>query len=202
MAPRSYRSERRQAAAEETRARILQAARALLADPQGIAAFTIDAVARKAEVARMTVYYQFQSKPGLLEALFDDMAESTLAKRLPLAFMQPDARSAMQAFVRAFCDFYDTYRIELRRVRALKDLDPELITSLSARDERRRHGWQVLLRRLGVPETSEGPFLDERLDLLLVLTSFETFDDLRTEERGAEAIATLLLRMIEPLTTG
>ena len=32
----------------------------------------IDAVARQAGVARMTVYYQFESKKGLLEALLDD----------------------------------------------------------------------------------------------------------------------------------
>ena len=34
--------------------------------------FSIDAVARRADVVRMTVYYQFGARRGLLEALFDE----------------------------------------------------------------------------------------------------------------------------------
>ncbi len=40
----------------------------------GLFGFTVDAVAREAGVARMTVYYQFGSKAGLLEAIFDSLA--------------------------------------------------------------------------------------------------------------------------------
>ena len=74
MSPRPYRLGQRQAATDETRARILAAARELLAASDGLTGFSIEAVARQADVARMTVYYQFGSKPGLLEALFDDLA--------------------------------------------------------------------------------------------------------------------------------
>jgi len=58
VSPRPYQSERRQAATNETRARILEAAHSLLSGPGG-ATFTIDAVAEQADVARMTVYHQF-----------------------------------------------------------------------------------------------------------------------------------------------
>src|SRR5437868_652736 len=71
MKPRPYRLGQRQTTIEQTRARIVAAARELLATPGGIAGFTIDAVAAQAGVARMTVYNQFASKIGLLEALFD-----------------------------------------------------------------------------------------------------------------------------------
>src|SRR5438034_816285 len=71
MSPRPYRLGQRQVAADETRSRILNAARAQL---ETEASFSIDAVARRADVARMTVYYQFGSRRGLLEALIDDLA--------------------------------------------------------------------------------------------------------------------------------
>ena len=70
-----YRLGQRRVAAEQTRARIIAAARALLTSSGGLVGFTVDAVAKQAGVSRMTVYYQFDSKAGLLDALFDDLAE-------------------------------------------------------------------------------------------------------------------------------
>src|SRR5215831_12357742 len=72
VSPRLYRSSRRTVTAERTRARLLKAASAMLAAPDGI---SLDAVARRAGVTRLTVYNQFGSRRALLEAVFDDMAE-------------------------------------------------------------------------------------------------------------------------------
>src|SRR5438034_7095657 len=80
MSPRPYRLGQRQVAADETRSRILNAARAQL---ETEVSFSIDAVARRADVARMTVYYQFGSRRGLLEALFDDLAVRGGIPQLP-----------------------------------------------------------------------------------------------------------------------
>src|SRR5713226_4068485 len=74
MSPRPYGLGQRQATTEQTRARIINAARELLAESSGFSGFSIDAVARQADVARMTVYHQFGSKIGLLEALCDSLA--------------------------------------------------------------------------------------------------------------------------------
>src|SRR2546430_11163673 len=74
MSPRPYRLGRRQPAAQRTRARVLRAARELLTARAGAEPFSVDAVARRAGVARMTVYHQFGSRRGLLEALFDSFA--------------------------------------------------------------------------------------------------------------------------------
>lgn len=58
--PRPYQAgERRLAATAATRSKIINAARELLADPRSTT-FSIDAVAERADVARMTVYYQIQ----------------------------------------------------------------------------------------------------------------------------------------------
>jgi AcrR family transcriptional regulator len=72
-ARRKYRSKRREQQAEETRARILGAARTLI-QKKGFAETTIDAIAVEAGVAPPTVYATFQSKRGILQALMERAA--------------------------------------------------------------------------------------------------------------------------------
>src|SRR5438045_9304765 len=124
MSPRRYRLGQRQAAAEQTRSRIVAAARELLAASGGLSGFTIDAVARQAGVARMTVYYQFGSKAGLIEALFDELAGKGGLDRLPLAFRQPDPRQALEDFISAFCKFWASDKVVLGRSQGLAVSDP------------------------------------------------------------------------------
>jgi AcrR family transcriptional regulator len=76
MSPRPYRLGKREEAISERRRRILDAARELLRVSTAYPGFTVDAVARRADMARGTVYYQFGSKTGLLEAVCDDLAEA------------------------------------------------------------------------------------------------------------------------------
>src|SRR5262249_59613985 len=95
MKRRPYRLGQRQTSVEQTRARIVAAAREILAARDGFSGFTVDAVAAQAGVARMTVYNQFGSKLGLLEALFDDLAARGLVERLRTAFGRPDPREAL-----------------------------------------------------------------------------------------------------------
>jgi AcrR family transcriptional regulator len=150
VSPRPYQLGARQAAVDETRRKVLTAARDLLTEPAGTAAFTVDAVARRADVARATVYYRFGSKAGLLEALFDDLAADGRMDRLAEAFTTPDHDEALRRFVACFAGFWAADRLVLRRVRALATLDPDIGPLIAARDERRRDGARVLLtRRLG-----------------------------------------------------
>ena len=89
MTPRPYRLGRRQEGVDETRGRILDAARGLLAS-DGYREFTVDTVAREADVSRATVYYQFGSKAGLLAGLFDDRAARGRMSDLAEAFQETD----------------------------------------------------------------------------------------------------------------
>lgn len=68
MAPRSYDNSLRAEQAEQTRARILDAARDLLAESDGTQLSTA-AVAARARVSEPTVYRCFGNREGLLEAL-------------------------------------------------------------------------------------------------------------------------------------
>lgn len=178
MSPRPYKLGKRQAAAEETRTQIVNAARELLGGDPGGSGFSIDAVARAADVARMTVYHRFGSRAGLLEALFDDLAErGEIAQRLPAAFAEPEPLAALDAFVAAFGRFWTGDRLLLRRLHAVAALDPDVAAGNQAREERRRQGARVILGRLGDRYGRPPPNqLDEAADLVYTLTAFETFD--------------------------
>ena len=190
MSPRAYRSPVREAASSETRARILEAARSLLSQ-SGPAAFTIDAVAAAADVARMTVYNQFGSKTGLVEALSDDLAVRGGIRRLPEAFTAEDAMTGVAILVEVFTSLWSRERALVRPLRALALLDPEL--ARSNRDLRRRQALTVLIRRLA-SETGRPAPADQAaaIDLLLALTSFETYENLAAG-RSEAAVAQILV---------
>src|ERR671932_1801692 len=74
MSPRQYRLGKRGEVVEQTRERIIDATRDLLAR-EGYPQASVDEVARVADVARATVYYQFGSKTGLIEAVVQDIQQ-------------------------------------------------------------------------------------------------------------------------------
>jgi AcrR family transcriptional regulator len=175
---RPYNLGKRQEVADETRTRIVRAARKLLATKKGVAAFTMDAVAREAKVSRMTLYHQFGSKPAILTALFDVLAkEGGIASALPNAFQRPDPLEAIDDFVAAFGRFWSSDRVLYRRMEALATLDPEVEPTLRARQEWRRKGLAILVQRLAKGRTAMTPAAAPRMvDVLFVLTAFATFD--------------------------
>lgn len=67
---RPYDSETRRLAAEETRRRVLEAARALFSK-RGIDKVTVGGIAARAGVAESTIYSLYRSKAGILRALMD-----------------------------------------------------------------------------------------------------------------------------------
>ena len=187
VARRGYKLGRREAAAAERRGRIINAARELLADEKGPPGFTVEAVAAEAGVARMTVYHQFQSKRGVLEALFDELANRGLVPHLGAVFHQPDPALALDALIDAFSAFWNSDRTVLRRARALASLDLEIAESVRARDERRREHLSRILARFPRGQALPPRELGALTDTLHVLTSFETFDGLLRGNRSFKA---------------
>jgi AcrR family transcriptional regulator len=201
MSPRPYRLGQRQAATEQTRARILSAARALLMSPDGYSRFSIEAVARQADVARMTVYHQFGSKVGLLEALCDSLAVSGGMDQLATAFRQPDPFNALNQYLLVFSRFWDVDRLVMRRLRALAALDPDFEQVIRARDEWRRQGVRVLALRLAEPQGLPAEAAPGIIDLLFTLSSFETFDTLAGPTRSLQEVAPLVRQLVRAALT-
>ncbi len=135
----------------------------------------------------MTVYYQFKSKGKLLEALFDDFGARANMRDLRKAFQEPDATRAICTLVEVFCHLWESQRALLRRLNAFAALDPEMDSALSERGKWRR---DALTELLGRCETlgKRG----EVVDVLHVLTSFETYNALTAAGRSPKQIVAML----------
>ena len=203
MSPRPYRLGERQAAIDQTRARIAEAARALLTADKGPINLTIEAVARQADVARMTVYNQFGSKIGLLEAVCDALAANGGMNQLAGAFQKADPLDALDELIRVFSHFWDADRLASRRLRALAALDEEFAQVVRARDERRRNGLRVIVQRLAMQQGHPLPAMPEAvINTLFALTSFETFDTLAGPTRTCAEFAPVVQRLARAALSG
>ena len=196
MSPRPYRLGQRQAAAEQTRTRILAAARELLAESSGFSGFSLDAVARQADVARMTVYHQFGSKIGLLEALSDYLAAHGGMEHLADAFRRSEPLDALDEYITVFGRFWNADRLVMRRLRALAALDSDFEHVIRARDEWRRQGISVIMQRFVEKHMlSLSGSLDEIVNALFTLLSFETFDTLAGPTRSIQEVVPVVQRL-------
>jgi hypothetical protein len=86
----------------------------------------------------------------------------------------------------------------MRRLRSLAALDPEVGAVISARDDRRRIGLEVLVgRSIGdgdeAPETNP----EDVVRVLHVLTSFETFDGLAKPNQRLTAVVDDVVNLVE-----
>jgi AcrR family transcriptional regulator len=196
MSPRPYRLGQRQKATEQTRTRILRAARELLLTSDAFSGFSIDAVARQADVARMTIYHQFGSKIGLLESLSDSLASHGGMEQLANAFRQPEPLKALEEFITVFSRFWQSDRLVTRRLRALSALDPDFEKVVKARDERRREGLRVMVLRFVEKYGKPAPeAIDVVVNILFTLLSFETFDTLAGSTQSIEEVSPFVQRL-------
>src|SRR5262245_52616112 len=204
MSPRPYRMEKRRAAAGETRTRILEAARHLLAEP-GAPDLSMDAIARRADVARLTIYYQFKSRRGLLEALYDHLAIRGNMQRMADVFHAPDASQSLERLVRTFVGFWSADPVVMRRLRAMAALDAEDEKGIRARDARRQHASREILRRVSAPgKSNQAPpeATTAAANVLSTLTSFETYDALAMAGHSGDEIIAMITTLAKfALTT-
>lgn len=137
MAKRSYVSPVRDAAALEKRVNMIEAATRLLREPNAVASFSLDAVAKEAGVTRLTVYNQFGSRRGVFEEVFDRIAERGGLNRIPAALQYPDPRAAIRELAAIFCDFWASDSA-IGHLHDAMAIDAEFAQSLLARNELRR----------------------------------------------------------------
>jgi AcrR family transcriptional regulator len=192
VSPRPYRSPRRDAAATRTRARIVAAATAVLGAAAGIGGFSLEAVARRARVTRLTVYNQFGSRRALLEAVFDERAARGGLHRLAEAMAAPDPHAGLNQVIAIFCDFWSYDPAALGRLHAAGASDPEFDTSVRERNERRRVLLSVLVSRIAEGARPRGPALDDLVDVLFALTSYPFFSQLTARSRSNDAACALI----------
>jgi AcrR family transcriptional regulator len=185
------------AVAGNARTRLIAAAREQLLDPRGLVAFTIDAIARRAGVSRQTVYNQFGTKAGLLDAVCDQGATAfDLAARLPDAFSQPDPVEALTRFIATFGAFWSVDPDLTRRTLGLAELEPEYADVLRARDARRLTGLGVLIDRFDAsPGFACSAARRQLLRILVTLTSFASYDSIAGDGRSPHQATASVTRL-------
>ena len=192
MSPRPYRSPRRAAAATKTRARLLAAAAAILGAPAGIGGFSLEEVARKAGVTRLTVYNRFGSRRALLEAVFDERAARGGLHRLAEAMAASDPHAGLLQVIAIFCDFWSYDPRALGRLHAAGANDPEFDASVRERNERRRSLLLALVGRMAVGLSPPRDAVHDLVDVLFALTSYPFFSQLTAGRRTADAACRLI----------
>src|SRR5262249_6789808 len=192
MSPRPYRMEKRLVAVNETRLRILEAARELLAEE--MPDLSMEAIARRADVARLTIYYQFKSRPGLLEALYDHLAARGDMRRMADVFRTPDPYRALEQLVRTFVRFWSSDPVVMRRLRAMAAIDADIEKGIRARDCRRRQADGGLAPRMLTARKSKKDAAAESAvaDVIAALTGFEMYDALTRAGHRQEAVVMLI----------
>lgn len=199
-ARRTYVSSVRNAAAAETRDRVIEAAAKRLREDAGIASFSLDNVAKAAGVTRLTVYNRFGSRRALLEAVFDDIARRGGLARIAEAMAMPDPRAALDALVEVFCAFWSRDPA-IGRLHEAMATDPEFASALIARNERRRKALMVLVDRIAAKAASPRSRQDA-VDMIFALTSYAMFAMLlpgRTTSEVCDLVRSACHRAIEPL---
>ncbi len=178
MDKRRYLQRARATSAEETRRRVLDAARASL-ERGLLGALKVEEVAREAHVSRSTVYLLFGSRAGLFRALAYQLREEAGFERLIEANRLPDALEALRRSQRESIGMYAVHPELARALFTLAAIDPDAVDAVAALEDGRRPGMRRLARRLSRQGyLRPGISIDEAAELLTVATSFEAFDQL------------------------
>ena len=189
MDKRRYVQRRRAESATRTRERILEAARAALRSGSPTA-MKVDEIAREAGVARSTVYVLFGSRAGLFDALATDLMVRGGFDRIASTFRLPDARAALLESLEAGVEVYASEPDLARSILTLAATDPDATAAVRRFEHGRWPGMRNLAGRLATQGyLHEHLTRDEAAQILWVLTSFATFDQL-FRERGLNVNAT------------
>ena len=180
MSPRQYRLGKRAETVEQTRERIIDATRELLAR-EGYPQASVEEVARVADVARATVYYQFGSKKRLIEAVVQDIQQRAGQEAVVDAVEVVDPVDALrQAFVMG-SRFWAAERPLVHKLTALAAVDADVRRILAAVERDRLPLLARLVERLaGGQRLVRSYSTEEALHVLWMLSSFEAFDQLFT----------------------
>ena len=200
---RPYRMDARQARVDDSRRRIIEVALEMFSE-EGFHAVGLEEVARRAGVSRKTIYYQFDSKLGLLQALVADLNErGSVSEFVGAALSETDIRLAVRRFVQGSCSFWEREHAVIRALATLaaSDADARLVVD-RVNASRRRDLGGLTDRARGASGLRAGWSATRAADSLWLFTCFESYDLLRrTGKSAADAtklLCDLALSLLDP----
>ncbi|MFC9767593.1 TetR/AcrR family transcriptional regulator [Rhodococcus jostii] len=182
MATRKYEQRLRAEAAEETRRSILDAVYDRLRRAPSTPV-SVEQVARTAGVSRSTVYLAFGSRAGLFDAFTTDLWWHRAGFQAVVdAVEHSDAREHLRGGIDAGVRVFAAHRDVFRALFSMAQLDVDAVGGAIARiEENRAGGMAHLAQRLAEQEVLRPEVtVDEAADLLWLLASFDSFDQLYT----------------------
>jgi AcrR family transcriptional regulator len=178
---RKYEQRLRAEAAEQTRRRILDAVYQRLHDAP-TTPVSVEQVARAAGVSRSTVYLVFGSRAGLFDALTEDLWQRAGFQQVVDAVADPDARRHLRGGIAGGVRVFAAHRDVFRALFSMAELDADAVGGAIARiEENRAGGMTHLAHCLAEQDLLRADVsVDQAADLLWLLTSFDSFDQLYT----------------------
>jgi AcrR family transcriptional regulator len=184
---RAYEQKARAESAAETRQHILDAVYECLHEEPSTSP-SVGEIARRAGVARSTVYLVFGGRAGLFDAFAQDLWQRSGLPDLQEAVNVPDAREGILSGIRAGVDIYAADRDVFNALFAMTKLDPDAVGGAVQRiEEQRAKGMTWASRRLArQKQLKPGVAAKRAAHILWLVASFEAFDLLYTG-RGLSA---------------
>jgi len=180
---RPYHSPARQHQAEQTRARILAAARDLFRSG-GYAGTKMEAIASSAGVSAKTVAAAFGSKRGVLAALVDPLASGGPPRHLVDQIRAAaDPRDRLRLVAELTLSAYQASVPEFELMRSAAAIAPEIAAAARQVESRRRANQARLVaffREKGV--LREDLDADQATDIIWALTSYDLYRALVNEQ--------------------
>lgn len=192
MSSRPYRARSRPKRSEETRERIKTAVRDLLAEGT-FHTSTVEEVADRAGVARATLYQHFRSRVELVDAICETFDMNPALRQLRETVDDPDTDVALAETLAGAVRFWSTEDPVLRHLYGVASIDPAAQDLVDRQRADRRGELERLVRNLTRAGRLRAGTNERRaLSLLLVLTSYETFRELRESGLTDRQLATSL----------
>jgi AcrR family transcriptional regulator len=188
-ATRAYRSRSRATGAQQTRERIMTAVRDLLREGH-FHESTVEQVAERAGVSRATVYQHFRSRIDLVDAICETFDVNPALMELRRTVMLPDPQTALLRTVALAMRFWDSEDAILSELYGVVAIDPAARDLVRRQRADRRGEMRRLARHLHTSGAlRQGVSAARALDILMILTSYETYRELREAGRSAKQLA-------------
>ena len=179
-------------AVARTRQQIIEAAAARLRVSAG--PLTLLDVAGRAGVSRATLYRHFASVTALLDAVAADLLARARFDRLLAALEDPDPVQALREVVMAGTGIWAADTPLVRNLLAMASAQPEAVPVIAQLEHGRLAAIERLADRLHqAGRLRSGLTRAHAADLLLVITAFTAWDELRTARHRSPAAATAII---------
>jgi AcrR family transcriptional regulator len=186
--PRAYRSRSRATGAQQTRERIVTAVRDLLRAGR-FHESTVEQVAEHAGVSRATVYQHFRSRIDLVDAICETFDVNPALVELRRTVVLPDPQAALSQTIALSMRFWESEDAILSGLYGVVAIDPAARDLVGRQRADRRREMRRLARHLHTSGALRPAISAARaLDMLMVLTSYETYRELREAGRSAKRL--------------